>query len=75
MTPDMEEGRTIGPAPQEAVAAKRKARGDFTLTDAHEAHMFGIGRRIRWLEHHRHWWLRTEDARHQREFLDRRDAA
>ena len=41
----------------------------------HETWMYGLGRRIRWLDHHRHWWLRTEEGQAQREFLDRRDAA
>lgn len=42
---------------------------------SHETYMRGLGRRIVWLRSHRHWWLRTEDGRAQREFLDRRDAA
>lgn len=34
-----------------------------------------LARRIRWLERHRHWWLRTNDpgAIAQREFIARRD--
>lgn len=40
----------------------------------HQTHMYGLAWRIRWLEGHRHWWLRTEAGRSQREFLDRRAA-
>jgi hypothetical protein len=58
----------------------RRGPADNTITAAgaypdHQTYMRGLGRRIRWLERHRHWWLRTEDGRPQREFLDRRDAA
>jgi hypothetical protein len=41
----------------------------------HVGHMRLLDDRIRWLETHRHWWLRTDDGRAQREFLDRRGAA
>jgi hypothetical protein len=43
-----------------------------SYTDPHVIAMYGMARRIRWLETHRHWWLRTDDGRAQREFLDRR---
>jgi hypothetical protein len=56
----------------EAATAKQQTRGD---SNGHQGYMRGLGRRIRWLERHRHWWLRTQDGRAQREFLDRRDAA
>ena len=59
----------------------RKGRPDTTDQPAreypsHETYMrYTLGRRVAWLTDHRHWWLRTEDGRAQREFLDRRDAA
>jgi len=72
MTPGMEGGPAHHRPPEDPATAKRQALGD---SNGHQGYMRGLGRRIRWLERHRHWWLRTEDGRAQREFLDRRDAA
>lgn len=42
---------------------------------SHETYMAQLASRIRWLEHRRHWWLRTPEGRSQLEFIERRDAA
>jgi|KBSSwiS6_1023812.scaffolds.fasta_scaffold00316_20 hypothetical protein len=28
-------------------------------SSAHESDMYALATRIRWLEHHRHWWIRS----------------
>jgi hypothetical protein len=57
------------------LAAKPDTRRHLTPADPHDVYMRQLSRRIRWLERHRNWWLRTEDGQAQREFLDQRDAA
>jgi hypothetical protein len=47
----------------------------YNTSFGHEGYMRLLGDRVRWLERHRHWWLRTEVGRLQREFIERRDAA
>jgi hypothetical protein len=42
---------------------------------SHATYMRQTADRIHWLHRHRHWWLRAEAGRHQREYLDRRWAA
>ena len=59
----------------EAATAKRQARRHLTPTDPHDVYMFGMAWRIRWLNRHRHWYLRTPEGRAQLEFIERRDAA
>ena len=70
MSPDMRRPPGWG-----ANANGYQAESPQAYTDPHTIGMSQMASRIRWLERHRHWWLRTEDGRAQREFCDRRDAA